>query len=481
MSTQRRRVSDSVFPVSLFINPSAGAGLRNTAGVVSQAPSTSSQFIITLSLSHLSRLSDASKMLRRLEKGLNNAKARAAHHEPSSYHPLSQDPSPLVHHSPYDNAYPRMSSETAVGTEDDDETDRSGDTMFPAQLIRKESERNSFFKTILNPTDTDPHSPHQSNSSHTSPAPQRSPSASSHRETSAFFGLKDPVASGLIDEKEANDLFEMFYLRLNPFINLFDPSLHTAKYIRARCPFLFTTLIMACCKFFKPTHYKRIQKLAHDFAIQAFATNWKSVEVIQAFACLTYWKEPDDQRTWTYIGYACRMAVELGLNKYVEGPLHETEYQFRERRNRERTYLVLFVHDHSLSTQTGRQYMLADDDELVGHAGTWHLQGGPNILPQDVILASFVQLRLIASRMTKEACAPAGYSVRNIPEECNKEMDGWMQTWPNELKKAEATAEFHQAFIRFFWLYVRSFLNSLCIKNCLIPVMTLLFLSYSFI
>ncbi|KAK7693053.1 hypothetical protein QCA50_002618 [Cerrena zonata] len=412
-----------------------------------------------------SKLSDASKMLRRLEKGLNNAKARGVVHEPSPHHIMSQDSSPLSHHSPYDGTYPSLSSDIPVGTEDDD-TDRSGDTVFPAQLIRKESERNSFFKTILNPTDTDPHASPQSHSSHASPTLNRSPSASSHRESSIFSSLKDPVASGLVDEKEANDMFEMFFLRLNPFINLFDPHLHSAKYIRARCPFLFTTILMACCKFFKPTHYKSVLKLAHEFAIRAFAENWKSVEVCQAFACLTYWKEPDDQRTWTYIGYACRMAVELGLNKYVERPQQETEFQFRERRNRERTYLVLFVHDHSLSTQTGRQYMLADDDLFVEHASDWHLQGGPNILPQDVILASFVQLRLIASMMTKKACAhQAEYT---IPEECNTKMNSWMQLWPNELKKAEATTAFHQAFIRFFWLYVNSFLNSLCIKNGLV-------------
>jgi hypothetical protein len=49
------------------------------------------------------------------------------------------------------------------------------------------------------------------------------------------------------------------------------------------------------------------------------------------------------------------MAVELGLNRYVSCPSsNETEYHMRERRNRERTYFVLFVHDRSLSMQTGR-------------------------------------------------------------------------------------------------------------------------------
>jgi hypothetical protein len=58
---------------------------------------------------------------------------------------------------------------------------------------------------------------------------------------------------------------------------------------------------------------------------------------------------------------ACRMAVELGLNRYVSNPPNqETDFQMRERRNRERTYLVLFVHDRSLSMQTGRHWMLPE-------------------------------------------------------------------------------------------------------------------------
>ena len=55
------------------------------------------------------------------------------------------------------------------------------------------------------------------------------------------------------------------------------------------------------------------------------------------------------------------MAVELGLNRFVARPLDgETNVQRLERRNRERTYLVLFVHDRSLSMQTGRLWMLPE-------------------------------------------------------------------------------------------------------------------------
>ena len=92
------------------------------------------------------------------------------------------------------------------------------------------------------------------------------------------------------------------------------------------------------------------------------------------------------------------MAVELGLNRYIRHrPPHESDMQLLESRNRERTYLVLFVHDRSLSTQTGRHYMLPDD-EFIRNSTTWHDEGAGPLRPSDVIVSAFVQLRRLAVR-----------------------------------------------------------------------------------
>lgn len=88
------------------------------------------------------------------------------------------------------------------------------------------------------------------------------------------------------------------------------------------------------------------------------------------------------------------MAVELGLNRYVpKPPEDESDEAYRERRDRERTYLVLFVHDRSLGTQTGRNWMLPEDD-LIRNSMTWH--ESRQLRPEDVIVAAQVQLRRIA-------------------------------------------------------------------------------------
>ncbi|KAI0792942.1 fungal-specific transcription factor domain-containing protein [Abortiporus biennis] len=438
-----------------------------------------------------SKLSEASKTLRRLEKGLKNAKLKSHHHDPHSS--LAERPSfpnndlPPLHlpqdyegsfsHPAQTNTHPNSEGE------DDDDADKSDEAIFPAQVIRKE--RNSFFKTILNDENHEPrpgvYTSESDAHSHTSPASQQSPSASP---PSAFSsppltvpGLHDPITAGLIDEKQAGLFFDLFFLRLNPFICLFDASLHSVSYVRSKCPFLFTTIIMACCKFFKPELYKQVHKLAQEFAVRAFADNWKRVEIVQAFACLTYWKEPDDTRTWTYIGYACRMAVELNLNRYVPKRSHEeSDFQMLERRNRERTYLVLFVHDRSLSTQTGRSWMLPECD-LVRHSASWHEEGGSPMQPQDVILASFVQLRRIATETTEQfneeqkrvgLTQPSDVNHEVLLRNCNGKLSQWTDTWNHEMRRANGE-RFHFAFMTCFRVYVRLFLNSFGVQAALSP------------
>jgi hypothetical protein len=250
------------------------------------------------------RLSEASKMLRRLEKGLNNAKLKSQALETSS--PVSPTDLRMRRgdshtRSPgrYSNDLPRLNVPSFNGDdrtdpklrsatdEEENESEGKPDCMFPADLIRRENQRHSFFKTILNPSHENPATSLRSDRSNSTTSSQAANSSASHV-------LKDPVTMGILDESNAKVLFDLVFLRLNPFVNLFDPALHTPDYVRSKSPFLFTVLIMAGCKFFKPESFKPCQKLAHEFAIRVFADNEKSVEVVQAFACLTYWREPED-------------------------------------------------------------------------------------------------------------------------------------------------------------------------------------------
>ncbi|KIJ69549.1 hypothetical protein HYDPIDRAFT_172916 [Hydnomerulius pinastri MD-312] len=417
-----------------------------------------------------SKLSEASKMLRRLEKGLNTAKLKhTSETSMSSVFPAVDSQSPQAEPQfggmlrPMDqyggsDGYAASASRPSDGDEEED-ADRC-DEKFPAKMIRRE---NSFFRTILNPEHKSPYHP-----TVTPQAPRSDLSSPQQLHPAPLpAGCQDPISAELITEGKAKILFDAIFLRLNPFINLFDPQLHSVDYVRSKCPLLFTTLIMAGCKFFEPSLYKECLRLAHEMAVRAFSEGWKRVEVVQAFACLTYWREQDDNRTWMYIGYACRMAVELGLNRFVaKPPANETEFQLLERRNRERTYLVLFVHDRSLSMQTGRHWMLPEDD-FIRHSDTWHDRGASPVRCEDVVVSAFIQLRRIAAETTdmlhtNRSLVDGGNGQVNIDmalKNANAKLAQWNTKWDHEMQRANGES-FHFSFLNFFCLYSSLFLNS---------------------
>ena len=297
-----------------------GASLKNIVVGASLVRSECCVFVLDNPVPKLDkRLSEASKMLRRLEKGLNTAKMKSHSAEvsmPVSYssertghqeykyggrpseagYPVTSSPyttnglPPISNIAGYPNAIALdgLSNSSRSLDMDDDDLDKNEQPLFPAKMISRENQRNSFFRTILNPEDgpsvQDPLS--QRGNSRTPPQIRIAPIPP---------GLNDPVTAGIITEKDAHVLFDLIFLRLNPFVNLFEPALHTVAYVRSKCPFLFTTLVMAGCKFFRHEDFRACQKLANEFAFRAFAEGWKRVEVVQAFACLTYWKDYDDK------------------------------------------------------------------------------------------------------------------------------------------------------------------------------------------
>ncbi|KZT36989.1 hypothetical protein SISSUDRAFT_1063225 [Sistotremastrum suecicum HHB10207 ss-3] len=403
-----------------------------------------------------SRLSEASKMLRRLEKNLNSQKQKHSLHDPHAPRQDLRPPSPI--------------NRDDIEEEDTDDDDEDSHRIFPANIIRAE-QRQPFFRTILNSPSPSPQVPSSSSSSSTVPPVREHSQPAIPRHVSPPPGFSDPLTSKLITPEKAASLFDALFLRLNPFISLFDPALHSVDYVRSQSPFLFSVLIAAACKYWLPELYLPAKAIARKGAIRAFDEAWKSVEVCQAFSCLTYWKEPNETFTWTYIGYACRMAIELKLNRYLPTPpLNESEMQRRQRRNHERTYLVLWVHDRSLSMQTGRLWMLPEDD-LVRNSDRWHLQGIGAPRPEDVTVSAFVDLRRIAAETIdgyylhrSQATAYNDIRYDHLLQICNTKLTQWMDRWSTEMQQANGE-DFNFKFLSLFRLYVRLFINSFGLKD----------------
>jgi hypothetical protein len=234
-----------------------------------------------------------------MEKGLNTQK-RSIHSTEDGPVGSSRDsgsPHTLSHPGAFGAPEGAAEGRLSADDEDEEDNDRTAHGMFPAKLIKKENRRHSFFSTILNPSQPSPHA--------LSSQERPGSAASSHGNASSYTAghIQDPVSSEILSMDECSMLVDMFFLRLNPFINLFDASLHTTAYLRNKSAFLFTTIIAGSAKYFRPEIYRECRKIAQDMAIQAFAEGSKSVEICQAYACLTYWRESDENRTWQYIGY----------------------------------------------------------------------------------------------------------------------------------------------------------------------------------
>lgn len=201
-------------------------------------------------------------MLRRLEKKLESAKhRRAALSDPNASR--SADVQALV-----------LSTSTGDrGREPgyDDQSDTNDESTLlstPAMLISKEHRRQGFDV-----------------SSAFSATPDYLP---------PFKYVPDPVSAGILDEATAVAIYNLLITRANQFICLLDPGLHSYFYVRSRSPFLLTVLLMASSKFFKPDIFPPCQRLTKELVVRALSEDWKSIEVIQAFACLSYWGEDEN-------------------------------------------------------------------------------------------------------------------------------------------------------------------------------------------
>lgn len=92
--------------------------------------------------------------------------------------------------------------------EDEDDKEPSDDGLFPARLLARENRRNSFFRTILNPAETEG-----------ARSPDDQKPSMDNRQTSVPNNVtsvspiipepKDPIAAGLMDEAQAKVLFDL--------------------------------------------------------------------------------------------------------------------------------------------------------------------------------------------------------------------------------------------------------------------------------
>lgn len=315
----------------------------------------------------------------------------------------------------------------------------------------------------------------------------------------------DPVELGLVELKELERLFDIFFARINPVLDLFDPFLHSVAFVRMRSAFLTTVISGMAARFSDtPQDAKLATTLDKHWQEKLLPMillgGYKSVEISQAFLILTTYSRPTnrlvDDRSWQYLGFAIRTATEVGVNRKVTPSenLLGNEQVARRVRNRERLWFNLFLYDRTLSAQTGRPWTISEDRMIV-QSSMWHRQDFA--LPEDVSLVSLIKLRRITAQHTEAfdtyltspdrfdetqtatALGVGGQSMFDrrlaglefFRKNANADLEKWKETWcintEDKIKEVDTSTPAGKYLVRWaptaklFYYHSRLLINSL--------------------
>lgn len=299
----------------------------------------------------------------------------------------------------------------------------------------------------------------------------------------------DPVSAGIMDVETSKVLFDTFMVKLEALLSFFDPRIHTFQYIRNHSSLLFTTMcwLAATVSDFPTAARVMVDLKAHidNVLLPAiYCQNLRSVEIVQGFLMLAAYlrptQNPSDDRSWTLLGHAIRVATDLDMHSRVlstsqsHQPLsastpasgsHSESTTLREasqskeaqkqhdilhQRNRERAWMHIWLHEASSSQYTGRVSLLSKDPIVESSRG-WHLH--PDALHTDVVFVALIELRsqlsqnkelfrLLSSRsahssgdqdhkMSQASTAAQADSswIRHFLDRSHRDLSSWEERW----------------------------------------------------
>ncbi|KAL0566819.1 hypothetical protein V5O48_015183 [Marasmius crinis-equi] len=278
------------------------------------------------------------------------------------------------------------------------------------------------------------------------------------------------LVHGLVTPDDVERLFEIFYTRVNPFLSMLDPAIHTPSSTFARCPFLFTVICAVSSRYYaeKSEIYPIAMHFAKHSAANALVDGWKSVELCQAYFLMSIYAVParrwEEDRSWLYTGLAIRIATDLNLHTLPTTKPHN-EKQEREMLNRTRVWMMCFNLDRSTATQFGKPSTIKED-YIVRNSDDWYKKSQYN-LDYDVHLCAHTALLKIVARFHEEI-----FSDPSSPSGLNKDVDfrtvtlkhdgyliqfeeQWSQRFKEQLKPDDPGAAIRCSLLPFLVTYSR--------------------------
>ncbi|KAG8750733.1 hypothetical protein FRC12_012756, partial [Ceratobasidium sp. 428] len=269
------------------------------------------------------------------------------------------------------------------------------------------------------------------------------------------------------------ELFDRFMKYWNVSVSVLDPKLHTAKYVLARCPFLFTVVLAIAARDYHKPHYGLLMKEATRLAGEAYVEGWKCVENVQAFILLATFPAPsrryEEDRAWMYMGGAVRMAMELDLNRPPE-PAFANETAEREYLNRIRTWLICHNLEVSGSAKSGKPITVQEDGVILGSKSWWNKS--KYNMPYDIHLCAFTQICMIFHKyyrvLVSDSNARAAYAAKDVfgiaeqfTKEINDFQDQFEKLFANSSDPNDPRCSY-RAHVRYTAHYFRLVIYSQC-------------------
>ncbi|EPQ57784.1 hypothetical protein GLOTRDRAFT_71665 [Gloeophyllum trabeum ATCC 11539] len=293
-----------------------------------------------------------------------------------------------------------------------------------------------------------------------------------------------PEMLSFVNTEEVVALFKIYFTHMNMHCNLLDPEFHTPSLVCSRSPFLLTTICAVASKFYeaRPELHSRLTDLARKLAFNVPAMGYKSVEIVQAYLLLVLWgcgpvERFEQDKTWFLMGMAIRMATDLNLHRKQPNVSHETaegKARDREVHNRERTWLLCFCLDRSLSAQMGKPHSIKEDF-IIRNSMQW--SKAPSAIPGDIGLAAYTALLQIVSRSLDILYAgtetPSGLQASCdymlITKTIETQIVAWQHEWTlrQNSPASEAESEYRMLIGRFYYNYYMLVVNSFGLQNAL--------------
>ncbi|GAA5852710.1 hypothetical protein JCM8547_002596 [Rhodosporidiobolus lusitaniae] len=297
----------------------------------------------------------------------------------------------------------------------------------------------------------------------------------------------DPTHIGLVTEAEVMLYFHTFFSSCHPMNPTLCPFLHIHTFVRRRSMFLFSVILFigALYTLDCDTSAKRLRYHVEQLARKVFTEGYRSTELVQAFITYQCWQPPSpkagEDRLWLYTSLSVSMATELGLDRQVSAVRDErvrffpssspTLHRFRDTalwfcadltrqcflseqlavlkddlvdlppaeqtdemlgrlaRNRERTWLRLFLWHSAVAVSSGSPSMLAEDD-LLRNSEWWN---DPLASQYDRITCALVQLRRLFIVLSLEVKARlqsrTEIGTAWIAPLVDSRLDPWKEKW----------------------------------------------------